>query len=68
MTYHNEHIIFANNFDMIHHTVLNIISSVFANGPLVDSGLKMKAFYLITTVTNSVNVTSSCNYREFLVM
>jgi hypothetical protein len=57
MTYHNEYIIFAYNFDMMHHTLLNIISSAFANGPLVDSDLKIQAYYLITTVTNFVNVT-----------
>jgi len=68
MTYHNEYLIFAFNFHMLHHTVINIISSVFALGPLVESDRKIQAFYLITTVTNFVHVTSSCNYRELIVM
>jgi hypothetical protein len=68
MTCHNEYLIFGYNFRMLHHTLLNIISSIFADGPLVDSERKMQAFYLITTVMNFVNITSSCNYREFTVM
>jgi len=37
MTYHNEYLIFAYNFRMLHHTLLNIINAVFAFGPLAES-------------------------------
>jgi hypothetical protein len=40
MTYHNEYLIFAYNFHMLLHTVLNIIISVIALGPLVESDRK----------------------------
>lgn len=40
MTYHNEYLIFAYNFHMLRNTLLNIISSVFTLGTLVESDKK----------------------------
>jgi hypothetical protein len=40
MTYHNQYLIFAYNFHMLHHTLLNIVSSVFVLEPLVESDRK----------------------------